>query len=815
MPHHSIARKSTTTARQTVLLALCGAGAIIVGILIALVGFQNAEQSVARRLEVAYRAANQILLGDERLTMSANMAVATGDEAWIERYEANVSLIENAIRRAHELAPLSAAKEFDAKTRASHDRLVELESAVFQAVRAGETATARRLLNSGLYAHHRRVLDEGTRVFVNSMIAAERNRLDTIEGRIWFAIPLALLISVACALLLWRRLNASLWRSEQAFVQAEDTIGDLAWKNALAAETLTAQKVQLDTALDNMGRGLSMFDAQARLIVCNSFYRQIYDLPEELVQPGTPLADIIRYHVKRESCQDSKVNIENERKWIEDHTAALARGKSFSHTQHLKSGRTVLVTNQPLPHGGWVDVQEDITEKLRFEAKIEHMAHHDGLTDLPNRVLLGERMKWALARVRRGERLAFHLLDLDGFKAINDAFGHPIGDELLKAVAERLRGILRETDTIARMGGDEFAIVQVGTENDEVVTSLARRLIDVISKPYEIRGQHMSVGASIGIALAPADGDTADQLIKNADLALYQAKAQGRGTYCSYDKELSVSIQPRQSLEADLRRALAAGEFDLHYQPIVNLETYQIVGVEALMRWRHPERGMILPGEFIPVAEKSGLIIPLGEWAIRQACTQASAWPDHIKVAVNLSPLQFKGRGLLKVVASALAASGLPASRLELEITETVLLGHTEANVGTLHKLRDLGVRIELDDFGTRYSSLSYLQKFPFDKIKIDQCFIKKLTFEDNSLKIVRAAVMLARSLGLKTTAEGVETKEQLDAVRFEGCDEAQGYFFGRPQPARDIEHLFLPSSNARPSSKNPQASLKRRKVSQ
>ena len=562
-------------------------------------------------------------------------------------------------------------------------------------------------------------------------------------------------------------------------------------KQKLAEEKLLAQNIQLDTALNNMARGLSMFDSEARLIVCNAIYRQIYDLPEELTQPGTPFSEIIRYHMKRETGHDSRGDIEKQRKWIENHVAKLARGESFSHTQHLKCGRTVLVTNQPLPNGGWVDLQEDITEKERLEARIAHMAHHDALTDLPNRVLLDERLMLELARVRRGERFAFHLLDLDHFKAVNDTLGHPIGDDLLKALAERLRSTARETDTIARMGGDEFAIVQVGIAKEKDVKNFARRLIDVISEPYDIEGHHILVSASIGVALAPADGDTVDQLIRNADLALYRAKELGRGTYCFFDTELNERMQTRQTLATDLHKALAAGELELHYQPLVTLEHYKMTGVEALMRWRHPERGLIPPAAFIPVAEETGLIVPLGEWAIRQACAQAAAWPDRIKVAVNLSPVQFRRPGLVQTVVGALAASGLPASRLELEITESVLLDDNEANLSTLHQLRGLGVRIVLDDFGKGYSSLSYLQSFPFDKIKIDQSFIKKITTKNDSLKIVRAIVMLARSLGITTTAEGVETKEQLDAVRFEGCDEIQGYFISRPVSADDIERLY------------------------
>jgi diguanylate cyclase (GGDEF)-like protein len=810
----SIAKLSTATARKAVLAALCCTGAIIVILLVALVGFEDAKRTAATRLVNAYRVADEIALADERLTMSAKMAVATGDKAWIERYKANVPFIKESIRRATKLASPRSSQEFVANTRASNDRLIELERAAFEALRAGEGAAARKLLNSSLYDHHKRILEEGTRAFVSSMVTAERNRLESIEWWIWGAIPLALFIWGACALLLWRRLTASLSRSELAFAQAEADIRQLAKTNALAAETLAAQKVQLDTALDNMGRGLSMFDAEGRLIVCNRCYREFYGLPEELVRPGTPLADIIRHHVKRETGHVTEENIEDQGKWIEEHFGALARGKSFSHAQQLKNGRTILVTNQPLAEGGWVDVQEDITDRLRFEAKIAHLAHHDALTDLPNRMQLRRRLEEALSRLRPGEQLAFHLLDLDGFKPINDMFGHPVGDELLKSVPERVRGLLRETDTIARMGGDEFAIIQVGTEDDQAVTRLARRLIDVVSAPYDIDDCQLKVGASIGIALAPADGDTPEKLMRSAELALYQAKATGRGTYCFYNEEINARVHRRQRLGADLREALGTDAFELHYQPIVSLEQSQIVGAEALMRWHHPKEGMLSPKEFIPVAEETGLIIPLGEWAIREACAQAKSWPNHVRVAVNLSPVQFKRSGLFKVIASALAASGLLANRLELEITESILLDE-DPNLTTLHKLRELGVQIALDDFGTGYSSLSYLHTLPFNKIKIDQSFIKGLTTKHESRKIVRAIVTLARSLGIRTTAEGVETREQLDAVRFEGCDEIQGYLIGPPQPAGDILRLTRSSiTMVRRAKRNSQVGRQARKAS-
>jgi diguanylate cyclase (GGDEF)-like protein/PAS domain S-box-containing protein len=563
-------------------------------------------------------------------------------------------------------------------------------------------------------------------------------------------------------------------------------------KKKQAEEALRAQKWQLETALDHMARGFSTFGPDARLVTCNRLYRQIYDLPELLTRPGTPLAEIVSFHMKRETGCESWDNFQQAQTWIDDHLARLSRGESIAEIQHLKSGRTVLVTAQPLPNGGWVDVQEDITEKQRLEARIAHMAHHDALTDLPNRVLLDERLAVELARTRRGERLALHILDLDNFKTVNDTLGHPVGDALLRAVATRLRSIARDRDMVARLGGDEFAIVQVAIELDSDATGLARRLIEAISEPFDIDGRQIVVGTSIGIALAPKDGDVAEKLMRNADLALYSAKAKGRRTYLLFERELNKRARERRLLTADLHKALAENQIELHYQPIVDLKLYQMTGVEALMRWHHPVRGMIPPSEFIPIAEETGLIIPLGEWALQQACRRVVDWPDRIKLALNLSPIQLRRPGLLHAVFGALAASGLPADRLELEVTETVLLEETETNLVTLHQLREAGVRIVMDDFGTGYSSLNYLSNFPFDKIKIDHAFIKKIAVNHVSLKIVRAIVNLARSLGISTTAEGVETKEQLDAVRFEGCDEIQGYLISRPQPADDIERIYL-----------------------
>jgi diguanylate cyclase (GGDEF)-like protein len=430
------------------------------------------------------------------------------------------------------------------------------------------------------------------------------------------------------------------------------------------------------------------------------------------------------------------------------------------------------------------------------------MALHDGLTGLPNRVLLNERLEHALARVERGDMVAVHILDLDHFKQVNDTLGHAVGDKLLQMVSERLKAQVRETDTIARMGGDEFAIVQVSLSQAADATAQADRIITALSEPYLIDAHHVMTGTSVGISIAPTDGTSADQLIKNADLALYRAKSDGRSTFRFFESGMDAQMQARRSLEQDLRRALAGGELELHYQPISNLTSNRISGCEALIRWRHPEKGMIPPSAFIPLAEETGLIVPIGEWVVRQACLTAARWPADIKIAVNLSPAQLRSPGLPQVIISALAASGLAPDRLELEITETVLLHDSEATLATLHQLRELGVRIAMDDFGTGYSSLSHLQRFPFDKIKIDRSFVSNIVGNASSLNIVRAVAALANGLGVIATAEGVETEAQLNAVKSEGCAEMQGYLLSRPVPADEVERFFRLGKSRRKSQK-------------
>jgi diguanylate cyclase (GGDEF)-like protein len=425
----------------------------------------------------------------------------------------------------------------------------------------------------------------------------------------------------------------------------------------------------------------------------------------------------------------------------------------------------------------------------RHSRLLEHLAHHDSLTDLPNRALLRERLE----RACHGQTMALLFLDLDNFKNINDTLGHPVGDELLRAVSARLRECVRgsDSDMIARLGGDEFAILQFADDQPAAAAALAQRIIEVIGAPYGFHGHRVQVGASIGIALSPKDGTNPDQLLRSADIALYRAKSEGRATWRFFTPEMVALAEARRELELELRTALQNGEFALFYQPIVDLGGDEICGVEALLRWRHPRRGLVSPHEFIPLAEEIGLIMPLGEWTLRQACSEAARWPKHIKLAVNLSPVQFNDSGLVPMVAAALAAAGLPEQRLELDITEAVLMRNTKPNLATLRELRSLGVRIAMDDFGIGHSSLSYLRSFPFDKIKIDSSFVRNTTCNAESLSIVRAVAGLGITLGMRTTAEGVETGDQLETVRAAGCSEVQGFVFSPPVPPRELIALL------------------------
>jgi diguanylate cyclase (GGDEF)-like protein/PAS domain S-box-containing protein len=673
------------------------------------------------------------------------------------------------------------------------------------------------------------------------------------------------------------------------------------------------QKIQLDTALNNMCHGLCLFDAQGRIVLFNQRYVEMMRLPAQSLV-GLSLLDLFK------QCKASGEFAGDPEQVYETLLAGLRGGQSTTKIMETCDGRALRVIDQPMAGGGWVATFEDITEQRRVEserdrnrqfleliidnvpatifvkqvsdrryvlvnrageefwgiprsemigktsnevfsnvegeliatrddellqsgeptfderefitatggsrsiavrrliihgedrkpryllgvaqditdqklaaARIAHLAHYDPLTNLPNRVLLRERLEHELTYAKRGGQLAVLYLDLDHFKRVNDTLGHSIGDDLLRAVADRLRICLRDSDTIARLGGDEFAIVLAPLSDPTDAANLAQRLREAaIRTSYDLNGHQVVIDLSIGIALSPTDGTDVDQLLKSADMALYGAKSDGRGTYRYFQPEMDARMKSRRNLEIDLRKALTKGEFELYYQPLLDLRNNEISGCEALLRWHHPERGMIAPADFIPVAEETGLIVPIGDWVLRQACADAASWRDDIKVAVNLSPVQFKNGALSEVVIGSLAASGLSPRRLELEITESVLLQNNEKTLCMLHQLREMGVRIAMDDFGTGYSSLSYLRSFPFDKIKIDRSFIRDLATSADSPKIVESVINLARSLNMTVTAEGVELKQQLEMLRGMDCNEMQGFLFSTPRPMAELLPLIV-----------------------
>jgi diguanylate cyclase (GGDEF)-like protein len=601
-------------------------------------------------------------------------------------------------------------------------------------------------------------------------------------GPIAVAVTLTSLALILCALgfvAADRRLWASAKRETGALRQSNEQLAN-------ANADLERAGQQLDAALGNISQGLTFFDADQKLIVCNRRYSEIYGLSSDQTKAGTALLDILRYRVARGSFPDL-----SPAEYLARREVLSRAGQPYDLTDELRDGRTIVMHYQPLPNGGWVTTHEDITERRRNEANIVFMARHDVLTRLPNRILFHERLEQAMDMAGRGNGCAVLCLDVDHFRHINDTWGHSVGDGLLQAVADRLQACVREVDTVGRLGGDEFAIIQLAVGRPYDAELLANRIILAFGTPFDVDDHQIAVGISIGVALAPGDGATAEKLLKNADIALYLSKAEGRGTVRFFEAEMDARIQQRRTLELDLRSAVVRNEFELYYQPVINLVSDAVTSFEALLRWHHPVRGLVSPMEFIPVAEETGMIVTIGEWVLQTACSEATGWPSDIKVAVNLSSVQFTKGDLVSVVKSALDAAGLPPDRLELEITESVLLKDSPSTLKALQQLHAMGITVALDDFGTGYSSLSYLRSFPFDKIKIDQSFVRDLVRNKESMSIIRAVTGLGQALCMKTTAEGVETLEQLATLREEGCTEVQGFIFSRPRPASELPLLM------------------------
>ena len=578
----------------------------------------------------------------------------------------------------------------------------------------------------------------------------------------FFAAALAIIVVIGMVFLIMRQL-----RRQHAAAQAK----------------LSEKSLHLDPAISNMTQGLLLFDPTGRLVICNRQYVDMFGLSPDVVKPGVHLRDLLRHRRERGSFDGD----------IEAYCARFLdpQGSLVSDTfTATPDGRTIRLIFKRLPDGGWATTLEDVTEGRRDQARIEHLAHYDALTNLPNRSLF-QRHAEGLLLETEGRAFAILYIDIDEFKRINDTLGHLIGDEFLKGVAERLRQSVGPEDFIARLGGDEFAILQNGIAGAEDVHALVARIYQALRTPFDCNGHQLSSDASIGIAIAPRDGSDLFDLLKNADLAMYAAKTAGRRTYRFFDPEMEQRANHRRELEADLRTALAEGGFELHYQPQVDLGSDRVTGCEALLRWRHPLRGMVSPADFVPVAEETGLIEEIGQWVLRTACTEAAKWPADIRIAVNVSPVQFRSETLPLKVASALTESGLDPRRLELEITEAVLIADDDAALSTLNQLRTLGVHIALDDFGTGYSSLQYLQRFPFDKIKIDRSFVKEVAGNSSSASIIRAVVSIAADRDMITTAEGVETLQQRETVQNLGCTQMQGYLFSAARPAKEIRALL------------------------
>nr|WP_294550117.1 EAL domain-containing protein [uncultured Rhodopila sp.] len=721
--------------------------------------------------------------------------------------------IQHACERLqHQVLIVGESPRLAAAVAATRDTFFREAEPRYRQVLAAARANADRPMSLGEWRRWTIGALKGTLIARDAAIAeaVERGTALAVEAQEHLAIAAAatvgmLLLGAVALLVLLRRLVLPVQRltdtvtrlagGDVAAVVPErgrrDEIGAMAAaievfrQNAL---DLRLTNLRFDAALSNMSQGLAMYDAEERLIVANTRLCEIAGVPRGSFRLGMSYREVLAVDSMAECFEGRTL-----REVYEAYRAFGSNGAASVSLEEVRGNRIVAASLRPLADGGWLLTLEDITERRRNEKRIEFMAHHDALTGLPNRLLFHTRLEEALARARRGERCALLYLDLDRFKAINDTLGHPAGDALLQEVTKRLRAELREEDTVARLGGDEFAVLQAAVDQAPQAALLAQRLVAELCAPYQVRGNHVDIGVSIGIAIASGESETPDTLLKNADLALYRAKLDGRGTWRFFEPEMDAQMQIRRKLELDLRQALEAEQFEMHYQPVVNLEHGRVIGFEALLRWRHPEDGLISPTHFIPLAEEIGLIGPIGEWVLRRACADAAGWAKDLEVAVNISAVQFRaGPWLVDKVSDVLRSTGLPASRLEIEITETAMFKDTEDTLATLHGLKALGTRIALDDFGTGYSSLSHLRRFPFDRVKIDQSFVQALgKTETDSAAIVRAVIGLCAGLGVAVTAEGVETREQLDWLMAEGSVDAQGFLLARPAPAAAVPALI------------------------
>ena len=679
-------------------------------------------------------------------------------------------VIEDNLARRHGARPVHTLAEITELARRFPDRIR------FVAARRGDAVLAGAVLfDTGGVVHAQYIAagEEGMAVSALDLVFDHEITRARASGARWFDFGTSNEDQ-------GRVLNEGLHRFKSEFgaggVAHEFYELDCAAEGGRDLAALHAENALLREALEQLPHGMSAFDDRDRLVIANARYREIWGLPEQAVRRGSTFAEIMRVTPGAET--------EHSRSQPRPEAGSVGTRKR---EWQLDDGRFIEIAVSRRADGSCVALHEDVSAQREAQSRIAFLARHDLLTGLPNRAVLREELDRALPRCARGEQLALLCLDLDRFKPVNDTYGHAAGDLLLKQVATRLRGTARETDLIVRLGGDEFAVVQVGVPQPSSATALARRLIDALGRPFQLDGHAAHIGTSVGIAVAPGDGDGAESLLRNADLALYRSKSDGRGMLHFFEPEMDARMQARRGLEADLRLAIERGEFHLVYQPQVDALSGAWLGMEALLRWDHPKRGAVAPLNIIPLAEETGLIVPIGRWVLEQACADAAAWPNDVRIAVNVSAVQFRHGALERDVLHALQCSGLPARRLELEITESALLRDTQQVQSTLHELRGRGVRTALDDFGTGYSSLSTLRGFPFDRLKIDRSFVRDASSDAGTRAVIGAVVALGAGLGMQTTVEGVETAEQMQVVRALGCAEVQGWLTGRPMRAGDV----------------------------
>ncbi|MCW6507247.1 EAL domain-containing protein [Lichenifustis flavocetrariae] len=558
-------------------------------------------------------------------------------------------------------------------------------------------------------------------------------------------------------------------------------------------ETLSAAKATLDAALANISQGLCVFDSEGRLKLANRQCLSLFGFDVDEAKPGTTYQALLDLSIRKGNHPGfNPARLRRHERFVVARRIRTSRFAAFGRD------RVIAITHEPMDDGGWLATYEDITERRRAESRIAHLATHDVLTGLPNRLMFEQKAREAAERLESGDGFAVFCLDIDHFKEINDTLGHSVGDGLLRGVADRLSRMVRRTDLVVRLDGDEFAVLRSSVSDPEESSAFATSCLEVLRIPFEIEGHSLTISATAGVVTAPQHGRSYGDLLKNADVALHKAKEEGRGSLCAFEPAMQEVLNARVTLEADLRRAVRNGEFELYYQPLLDLATMEVRAFEALIRWHHPTRGMVSPGEFIPMAERTGIIGAIGAWALRQACTEAVGWPPEIRVAVNVSIAQLRDLTFPEIARVVIAETGIAPNRLELELTESVFMTNNTRAMENLLAMKSMGIRFAMDDFGTGYSSLSYLRRFAFDKIKIDRSFLQNLNESQEAEQIIRTIVTLGRNLGMRVTAEGVETPRQLKYLTDIGCDEIQGYLIGRPMPAGQVVSLLAEHNGVR-----------------